>query len=172
LHVLPPPLLPPLELPLLLELPPPELLPLLLLPPLLLPPLLLPPLLLPLLLPPPPAQLTGSQSAGTTFGVQVGSLVCAWMHSYVAPSYVTSAPTEYGTHAAHAVAAAHCAALSAARLDCALSAGAEPQPTAAPTRTITIGRAVLEFMPSQCAARPRTAQESAWISLDPLRRPS
>jgi hypothetical protein len=69
-----PPLLLPLELPLPLPL---EL------------PLLEPPLLPP---PPPPAQLTGVQRAATTFGVHPGSLVCAWMHWYVVPSYVTSAP--------------------------------------------------------------------------------
>jgi hypothetical protein len=50
--------------------------------PLLPPPLLLPVLLLPL---PPPAHCTGSHSAATTSGLHPGSLVWAWMHSYVVP---------------------------------------------------------------------------------------
>jgi hypothetical protein len=51
----------------------------------LLPPLL-PPLEEPLDEPPPPAHVTGCQSAGTASGVQPGSLVCACVHSHVSPS--------------------------------------------------------------------------------------
>jgi hypothetical protein len=69
-------LLPELD-PLELELPPPPHEPLLLLLPLLLELPLLPPL--------PPPHSTGSHSAATTSGLHPGSLVWAWMHSYVVP---------------------------------------------------------------------------------------
>ena len=118
------------------------------LPPPLVPPAL-PPVLPPVLPPAPPlAQLTFDQSAGTTSGVQPGSLVWDWTHLYVVPLYVTSWPTAYGVDTAHGVAVAHSAALSASSFDCAEPLSLELQPTVVARTAIRIGRVVLTFMPA------------------------
>jgi hypothetical protein len=142
------------------------------------PPPLLDELLLPepLLSPPPPAHHTGDHSAGTADGVHPGSLVCAWMHWYVVPSYVTSWPAEYATHVAHGVAAAHCAALTAEPVDSAPSPGADPHattdamtPTAANEEREEREKRMFRFIRRRWERRALAAQKSAWISSDPAR---